>query len=108
MREKLIERLKTIRERSGITARALSLQINRAEGYVGKIENGSHWPPIEDLANILEICNSSFLELFWEDLKSYNDDKEILTILKKISSRGKKPLISLLTAIYNLELEVSK
>lgn len=103
VRDKLIERLKNIRERTGLTARALSLRIHRAEGYVGKIENGSHWPPVEDLARILEECNSSFLELFWEDFDSYKDDKKILELLEKISSKGKDPLISLLTAIYNME-----
>ena len=97
-----------IRERAGLTARALSLRIHRAEGYVGKIENGTHFPPIEDLEKMLEVCNSSFLELFWESHDSYKDDKIILELLKKISSKGKDPLISLLTAIYNLEKEANK
>jgi len=103
MREKLLGRLKIIRERAGLTARALSLRIFRAEGYIGKIENGSHFPPIEDLQKILEVCNSSFLELFWDDLDSYEDDKKILELLRKMNSKNKDPLISLLAAIYNLE-----
>lgn len=100
MRKEILERLVLLRKRAGFSARELSLKINRQEGYIGKVECGNHFPPVEDLESILKACNSSFEELFYEDFNSYWLDKDIIRKLKDVTPEGKNAIITLLVLMH--------
>ena len=108
MREKLLERLVAIRKRAGLSARELSLKINRSEGYISRLEAGNHFPPIEDIEVMLKICNSNFRELFCEEFDTYQLDQEVFEIVSKASSKEKEVVLTILAMMFHQRQESEK
>ena len=81
----IIERIKQIRYNAGLSARELSLRIGKNEAYISRLESvkDSFEPSISTLIDIIEVCDSTPLEFFYENINDYKKDKTILDLIKK-------------------------
>ena len=81
----IIERIKQIRYNAGLSARELSLRIGKNEAYISRLESvkDSFEPSISTLLDIIEVCNSSPIEFFYENINEFKQDKNIVDLLKK-------------------------
>lgn len=87
----MIERIAYIRCRANLSARKLSILIGKNAGYIHSLETHKSFAPTFDtLADILEACNTSFVEFFYYDIKEYAQDREIIEQLKKVKDAEKK------------------
>ncbi|MCL2756330.1 MAG: helix-turn-helix domain-containing protein [Firmicutes bacterium] len=100
IRERLLERLITLRKRAGLSARNLSFKIGRSEYYISRIESGKYNPSIHDLEKIVEACDSSLQELFSEQFDSYRVDRDIIDKLHGLSTKEKDAVLSLLVLVF--------
>ena len=100
IRERLQDRISAVRQRAGLSARALSLMIGRGDYHVSRLEKGKLIPTIEDLERIAEACGSSLPEIFSENFESYNVDSEIIDILQSLSGRDKDVALSMLILFF--------
>lgn len=101
--QKIIERLKLLRRRAGVSAREVSKNIGCGDGYVSRLEKGKYFPPICVLGAMLKAYRSSFEELYYEDFENYKFDKEIFELLKIVNPDSKTRTITLLTVINSIE-----
>lgn len=94
----IIERISHIRTKSGMSARELSLTIGKNQSYINRLEYRKDFEPTIGVINdILEACNSSFEEFFYENMDDYQKDKQLLTLIKKLPNDKKDALIKLLS-----------
>ena len=107
VRDKLLGRLRDIRKRAGLSAKELSLKLDRAEDYIYRVEAGRFAPAVKDLECIVTLCGSSLEELFYEDFESYHVDKEIFEKFKTLNAQGKDAFLTLLVLLYR-QIEVEK
>ena len=92
----VIDRLKKIRTRKGLSARELSLNINKNVTYINRLEHRKDFvPTITAINDIAEACDSSLEELFYYDIDSYKIDKEIIEVLKNTPADKKKAMLEL-------------
>lgn len=56
---------KFLRERTGMSARALSLQAGLSQSYISKVESGNVLPTIESFAKIIKLMNITDKELMY-------------------------------------------
>jgi len=109
MGNQLLERLIKLRKRAKLSCRQLSLKIHRHENYMSRVENGDYQlPPIEDLEKIVEICGSSMRELFHDTFETYCADKDILEMLRKITSKDKNVVLALLVLLYEKNIGIDE
>lgn len=77
--EEIIRRIKYIRERAGLTQKALSLAVGVNQNYINRLESKKDFEPsLGTLRKILKVCNTSFEELFYEDFENYERDKKLI------------------------------
>ena len=107
-RDQIVDRIAILRQRAGLTAKALSLRINRSSSYIAKVESRNHFPSIDDLELIVNACASSFEELFYENFDSYAIDKEVLKRLKAVTKDGKHAMITLLVLLQRQDEEFER
>ena len=96
MQKVFIDRLISIRERAGLSARKLSLMLERHEDYMSKLERCLFAPSVDDLMAILEKCGSSLEEFFYSDFDSYSFDKKVITEFKQINVKGYENFLTFL------------
>lgn len=93
----IINRISQLRTREGLSARELSLRIGKNEAYINRLEYRKNFEPsISVISDIAEACNSSLEEFFYYDILQYQKDKEVIELLKKVSSSKKDSVINLL------------
>ena len=96
-KKEIIERISELRTKAHLSARMLSIKIGKNEGYINRMESKKDFlPTLESLADILEVCNSSFEEFFYYDLTQYAKDKYIIDLLKNCSEKKKQVLLDIL------------
>lgn len=69
------KRITFIRKRAKLSARALSLAINKNASYVNLLEkstDNSFEPSLSSLLKIINICGSSPEEFFAKEIEGYN------------------------------------
>lgn len=92
----IVERIGIIRHNANLSARELSKRIGMNDGYINSIESGKSIPSLPALINILEVCDVSFEQFFYDNFKDYSLDKKYLEVLKNMNSDKKKALIDFL------------
>jgi transcriptional regulator with XRE-family HTH domain len=105
MWESVIERLTLIRKRAGYNCKELSKAINKNENYISRLERKTFYPPLDEIGAILDACNSSFVELFYDDYDTYMIDQEIINQLKQVNENGKSAIVTLLAIMLELKLQ---
>jgi len=94
----IIDRISHIRTKCGMSARELSLTIGKNQSYINRLEYRKDFEPTIGVINdIIEACNSSFEEFFYDNMDDYQTDKQLLTLIKKLPSDKKDALVKLLS-----------
>ena len=95
--EDLIDRISALRIKNNLSARELSLLIDKNESYINKLEYKKNFEPsISVLSDICEACGISLQHFFYYDMEHYDFDQEIIEHLKNISLEKKQAIITLL------------
>lgn len=92
-----IKRVSYIRVRANLSARALSLMIGKNPGYINLLEskNFSFEPSLSVIYDIIEACQSTQEEFFYEDIEKYQDDLKTLKFIKSLSKEQKDAIRNL-------------
>lgn len=92
----VIYRIGYFRNKANLSARALSLEIDKNPAYITKLEAGEYEPSIKVILDIIYACNTTPEEFFYENISSYKLDKENLKIIEKLTDNKKVALKELL------------
>ena len=94
--EEVIDRISIIRTRANLSARSLSLIINKNPAYITQLETKKCFKPnIDVILDICEVCGVSPEEFFYHDLSAYKSDMETLKFLSTLSEKQKKAIMNL-------------
>lgn len=95
--EQIIERISILRTKANLSARELSFRIGKNESYINRLEYRKNFEPsISVINDIVEACDSSLEELFYDNMCDYKQDKEIIELLKHTNEKKKQAIIDLL------------
>ena len=95
-RKDFIFRIGTIRQNAHMSARELSLLIEKNAGYINRIETtGDFLPSMDIFISILKACNVTAEEFFYHDPVNYKQDMELLNTFKKLTPNQRQHLIEL-------------
>lgn len=92
----IIFRVGYFRNKANLSARGLSLAIDKNPAYITKLEAGEFEPSMSIMLDIISACNITPEEFFYDDLTSYKIDKENLSIIKQLPQTKKTALRDLL------------
>lgn len=92
----IIERIGYFRNKANLSARALSLNIDKNPAYITKLEAGEFEPSMKVILEIIEACNIAPEEFFCDNIDTYKLDKETLNIIKNLPENKKLALKELL------------
>lgn len=95
-RKYLINRIGVFRNRANLSARELSLTIDKSPVYISKFENGDFSIPAEVLLDVIDVCGIGYEEFFSENITDYAKDKECLAEFRKLSAKSKETIINLM------------
>jgi len=95
--KEVIERISRIRTRANLSARALSLDIDKNASYIHLLESQGKGfePSLSVLFEIIRVCGSTPEEFFYKDMESYKLDMEVLAFLKTLSPYQKEAILNL-------------
>ena len=96
--EEIIKRISRLRTKKGLSARELSLRIDKNEAYINRLEYRKNFEPsISVINDIVTACDSSMEAFFYYDIESYKTDQQIIELLKHTTENKKQAIIELLT-----------
>ena len=100
-KEDVVLRISQARNKAGLSARDLSLKIEKNEAYISRLEskNNSFEPSTSALLDIISACGMSECEFFYYDLNQYDKDKQLIELLRKVKPEIKDLMIALLKKI---------
>ncbi len=93
--EEIVLRIRQLRDRKNLSARALSLKLEKNDSYIKKLESLEIKPSMEIILQILEVCNTSCEEFFYSNMSEYEKDKELLSYIKSLTPTQKEKLLNL-------------
>ncbi len=94
--EEIIDRISIIRTRADLSARALSLTINKNPAYIAQLESKKGFEPsLSVILDICDVCGVSPEEFFYHDFEAYRTDKQVIEFLKTLSEKQKKAILNL-------------
>lgn len=79
-------RLSIIREQKNISARNLSLQLNKNPGYINKLEAKQVFPSMEMFFQICRLLEITPTDFFNTDIECPEEIKKIITNLQKLDA----------------------
>ena len=92
----VVQRIGIIRSRANLSARALSLNIDKGESYIHLLESKKGFEPsLSALLEIIDACGSTPVEFFYPDIQQYESDKQVLDFIKTLSSYQKEAVLNL-------------
>lgn len=89
----VIQRIGYFRNKAKLSARELSLRLGKHEGYINKLESKDFNLPTYMLLDIIEALEITTAEFFADDYANYENDKEILDLLKTMSKDKRENLL---------------
>ena len=96
---KFVERLVELRQKSGVSAREMSLAIGQSESYINKIENHKSLPAMSAFFYICEYFKISPVEFFDYETEDPKLSEELLAELRKLDYAETKHLLELVKDI---------
>ncbi len=94
--KEIILRIGYFRNRANLSARALSLEIDKNPAYITKLEAGEYEPSMQVVLDIIQACKTTPEEFFYEKYQSYSIDKQSLKLIDKLNDKQKNALNDLL------------
>jgi len=96
----VIERISYFRTTKNISARELSLRINKNDAYVSKLECLDFIVPTDVLLQIIDNLGITPEEFFAEDYKNYQTKKNVLILLEEVANNvPQEKIIALLNSL---------
>ena len=92
----LASRIGYFRNQKNLSARELSLMIDKSPTYINQIESRNFTLSLPVLLNIIDALEISCAEFFADNYASYKQDKEILDILNTLPPERKKSFLDLM------------
>lgn len=93
--KEVINRISQARQKANLSARALSLRIDKDDSYIAKVEAGKIVPSIDIILQIIDACDTTAEQFFYRDFLKYPLDKEILDYFSRLDESQKKAILSL-------------
>lgn len=84
------------RNSANLSAREVSLRIGMSPQYVAKLESGQIVLTVEKLLAILDVCHYPIEKFFYENPTTYDQDKELLQLIKELPANKKEHIIALI------------
>ena len=94
--DNLVQRIGYFRNKKNLSARDLSLRIEKNEAYINHLESIKFNLKVSILLNILSALEISCAEFFADNYADYEQDKEILDLLNALPAERKKSFIDLM------------
>ena len=96
-KEDIIFKIGTIRREAHLSARALSLKIDKNDSYINRLETQKDFlPTMEGFLKILEECGYTAEKFFYHDSKSFEADMEIVELFKNLPQDKKEAILKLI------------
>ncbi len=86
----------TIRNDAKLSARELSLRLDKSIAYIAKFDNGDFSIPAEILLDAIKICGSTPEEFFADNYRNYKNEKEFITLYRGLSPQSKEMVLNLM------------
>lgn len=90
----IIDRIAFFRTQKNLSARELSLRIDKHEGYINKLESLDFNLPTSVLLEIIEALEISPEEFFADNYQTFKKDEELLSLIKSLPQSKKDSLIT--------------
>lgn len=94
--KQIIERLSLIRTKNDLTARKFGRMLGNSDTYFYKIEDGSIVLSLPKFLEMLEALNITPEQFFYDDLDNYENDQQLLSLIKTLSKDERDALTLLL------------
>lgn len=85
----LMARIGYFRNKANLSAKALSLLINKNPAYITKMEHGEYEPSMQVMLDIINACGTTPEEFFYPNISDFTIDKELLNLLKNTTQTKK-------------------
>lgn len=96
----IADRIIYFRDKRGLSARELSLNVGKNENYINQLESLSFVVPTDILLNIIDNLGITPEEFFAEDYKNYKTKQITIKLLEQIvNSVPKEKIIELLNTL---------
>lgn len=92
----LLQRIGYFRNKMNLSARELSLRIGKSDTYINQVENKNFRISLPVLFEIIDALEVSCAEFFSDNYKSFQQDKEILDVLRSLSPERKNSFLDLM------------
>lgn len=92
----LLQRIGYFRNKKNLSARELSLRIGKSDTYINQVENKNFRISLPVLFEIIDALEVSCAEFFSDNYKSFQQDKEILDVLRSLSPERKNSFLDLM------------
>lgn len=89
----IIDRISFFRTKKNLSARELSLRIDKHDGYINKLESLDFNLPTSVLLEIIESLEITPEEFFAENYQTFKKDEELLALIKSLPQSKKDSLI---------------
>lgn len=89
----IIDRISFFRTKKNLSARELSLKIDKHDGYINKLESLDFNLPTSVLLEIIESLEITPEEFFAENYQTFKKDEELLALIKSLPQSKKDSLI---------------
>ena len=100
MHKEVLGRLIALRKKTGLTAKEVSMKLQRNDYYISKMENGVFFPAVKELEQILKIYNSTLEELFYDEFDKFHMEKEMLEKFRSIGNKARDAILTFLLLAY--------
>ena len=95
----IVNRISYFRIQANLSARELSLRIGKSETYINHLESKPFNFKINVILDIIAALNITCEKFFSENYRSYDNDIEILNIIKNVPEDRKRTIIDLIKHI---------
>ena len=105
----IINRIGYIRVRAKLTQKALSAAIEMNPSYINRLESKKDFlPSLEVLLKIIEVCGSTPEEFFYNDISSYEKEKQLLNKIKSLPTDVKDFMLNYDAEIMDLFIKLNE
>lgn len=93
--EFIIQRIVTLRQQKGVSARDMSLSLGQNPNYINKIEKGQARPSLDGLQYICDYFRLTYFEFFNKDIKNPIHVQELMETARLLDDESISLLIRL-------------
>jgi len=105
MREEVLGRLVALRKKSKLSAKDVSIRLDKNEYYISKMENGVFFPSFQELEKLLAVYNSCLEELFYDEFEKFHFEKQVVEKLRTIGKKEKDIILGVLALAFEIKIK---